>query len=477
MNELGHDHIKTLHGCLDTDKFFRLPDEDRKTLKNQHTITSEFVIGFVFRNQLRKSVPNLLDGFKLFTEKYPQAQAKLLLHTNWSEGWDIPSLAVEKDISPNDILTTHFCRKCLQYQIKPFKGQEKDCPLCGGAKSQSTINVQYGVDEDQLNEIYNLMDVYCHPFTSGGQEIPIQEAKLTELITLATNYSCGTDCCTPESGGLPLDWNEYRESGTQFIKASTDKQSILENLEKVFSLSAEEKNKEGQKSRSFVLENYSIEVIGKQLEEIIDSAPDPTWDFDFTQKLRNPNYELPETQDNFAWLQDIYLNMLNMEVAKGDEGLDHWMGKLNSGMPRQEIWEYFQKVALDFNQEHDPNSKIELSDLIDDDKKKRLALVVPGTIGDVFMCTALLPCLALVYPEYAIYFVTKPEYFDILNNNPHIYKPLSYSSEFDDLLFLEGHGDHEGFFDIAFLPTIGTQKMFNYQHNGEDRIQLSLCTY
>ena len=71
------------------------------------------------------------------------------------------------------------------------------------------------------------MDVYCHPFTSGGQEIPVQEAKLTELITLVTNYSCGEDNCTVESGGLPLEWSEYREPGTQFIKASTKPLSIF----------------------------------------------------------------------------------------------------------------------------------------------------------------------------------------------------------------------------------------------------------
>ena len=78
------------------------------------------------------------------------------------------------------------------------------------------------------------MDVYCHPFTSGGQEIPIQEAKLTELITLVTNYSCGEDNCTPQSGGLPLEWNEYREPGTQFIKASTIPSSISKQLGQKF---------------------------------------------------------------------------------------------------------------------------------------------------------------------------------------------------------------------------------------------------
>ena len=34
----------------------------------------EFIIGFVFRNQLRKSVPNLLEGYKLFIEKNPKSK-------------------------------------------------------------------------------------------------------------------------------------------------------------------------------------------------------------------------------------------------------------------------------------------------------------------------------------------------------------------------------------------------------------------
>ena len=66
-------------------------------LRNIHGIDSDcFVIGFVFRNQLRKSAPNLLDGFKIFLKENPQSKAKLLLHTNWSEGWDLTRLIKEK---------------------------------------------------------------------------------------------------------------------------------------------------------------------------------------------------------------------------------------------------------------------------------------------------------------------------------------------------------------------------------------------
>ena len=89
------------------------------------------------------------------------------------------------------------------------------------------------------------MDVYCHPFTSGGQEIPIQEAKLTELVTLVTNYSCGEDNCTEDSGSLPLDWEQYREHGTEFIKASTKPESIAEQLKKVYYMSPEERTERG----------------------------------------------------------------------------------------------------------------------------------------------------------------------------------------------------------------------------------------
>ena len=105
FNKIGYDHVKTLRGSLDTSNFYRLPDADRKSLRATHNLSNEYIVGFVFRNQLRKSVPNLLDGFKLFKKSEPRA--KLLLHTHWSEGWDIPRMLEEKNISPTDVLTTY----------------------------------------------------------------------------------------------------------------------------------------------------------------------------------------------------------------------------------------------------------------------------------------------------------------------------------------------------------------------------------
>ena len=116
LNEQGFSHVKNLKGSLDTKDFFRLEDEQRLALRQRFNIDpNTFITGFVFRNQLRKSMPNMLDGFSLFKKKHPESNAKLLLHTHWSEGWDIPRLIKEKEINPHDILTTYFCSKCKYF--------------------------------------------------------------------------------------------------------------------------------------------------------------------------------------------------------------------------------------------------------------------------------------------------------------------------------------------------------------------------
>ena len=481
MNKLGHDHVKTLHGAIDTSNFCRLSDEKKKKLRSKNSINEEFIIGFVFRNQLRKSVPNLLEGFKIFRKQNPECDAKLLLHTYWQEGWDIPRLIKEKGIDSSKVLTTYVCKNCGEYEVRSFdgktkeEGENKKCKFCGSEKGQVTANTKTGVNEVQLNEIYNLMDVYCHPFTSGGQEIPIQEAKLAELVTLVTNYSCGQDCCTEESGGLPLSWTEYREPGTQFIKASTNPENIAYQLRKVFRMSDKKKKKEGEKAREFAIKNYSIESVCLKLEKIIDELPDVTWDFNFSKEKKDPDYAPKEDLSNEDWVIDIYKNILKLEVNEKEEGFKHWMSKLTEGAPRSDVLKYFKQVAGDDNRKNNPTKFEDL--LSKDDHGKRVLISMPQSIGDVYLCTALLKNMKETYPEYNIYFSTKPEYFEILDGNPYIHKVIPYDKGLDNLTAMEGQSEHKGYFEIAFLPFIGTQRMLNYMHNGKDKIQFDICTF
>lgn len=475
LHKLGHKHVKTLRGTVKPDNFFKIPVEDRIRIRKKfHIDTNCFLIGFVFRNQLRKSVPNLLDGFSEFLRNNPESNSKLLLHTHWGEGWDIVRLMKEKSIDTTKVLTTYYCKNCKNYDIKPFNGQENQCPHCQSPKSLNTTNVQGGVSEGQLNEIYNLMDVYCHPFTSGGQEIPIQEAKLTELITLVTNYSCGEDTSTRESGSFPLDWAEYREPGTQFIKASTYPSSISKQLSKVFNMKLNKRSEMGKIGRQFVIDNFSLDVVGAKLEGIIDEMPDCDWDFDFSEKERDPNYEPPEIGSDSDWLKDIYKNILLMDVdPDNDSGHKFWMKQISEGKSRGDILKYFRDVAKKENSSFDKNIKFE--NLLDDEgPENRIAVLMPGSAGDVLWVNSLISNLKSLYPDHNIYFITDPKFYPFIEDHPDIHKLLEYSAELDSLGFLEGAGQHKGYFSIAYFPHIGTQKILNYVHNGKDKNEFNL---
>jgi len=472
LHNLGYKHVKTIHGPLEDSLFFKLSDAHKLQLRKRFSLDPEtFIIGFVFRNQLRKSVPNLLEGYSLFRKSNPSVKSsKLLLHTSYSEGWNINKLAAEYNVKLEDIITTYVCRGCGEYDVRVFNGEEQNCQFCGRQKCQFTTHVGKGVSEKQLNEIYNLMDVYCHPFTSGGQEIPIQEAKLAELITLVTNYSCGEELCEEEAHSLPLDWAEYREHGTEFRKASTLPSSIAKQLAKVFSMEKSKKNEMGKKARTWTLENYSINSIGKKIEKFLDEQETTNYDFEVKAPIiKDPKATIPEQPDDAAWVKSLYKFILKCDVADADQGFQHWMNQIKNGMKRSDIENYFRQVA-----EKDNASQVkpkEFSELLDsDDEGKRLLYCMPESIGDVYLSTSLFESIKETYPEYNLYVATKKENFEILDGNPYVHKVIEYVPQMDNLFWLEGIGGHKGYFQIAFLPHIGTQRMIDYVHNGLDKI-------
>ena len=463
FKESGYEHIKTLRGSLDIDSFYKLDDEARTKLRDFHGVNQDdFIVGFVFRNQLRKSVPNLLDGFKLFKKDKPHA--KLLLHTHWSEGWDIMRLLEEKNIQNTDILTTYFCSSCGAYHVKNFTHEKEKCRECG-QNTSNTTNVSHGVSEDQLNQVYNLMDVYCHPFTSGGQEIPVQEAKLTELITLVTDYSCGEDSCSEESGGLPLSWHEYREPGTQFIKASTDADSINQMLQTVYDMPEKQRTEMGKKSKKWVIDNFSVDVIGKKLESIIDDMPFLDENVDIKNIHYNDLYEMPTGLSNEEFIIDLYKNILNDDVDKKDKGFNVWYSKMMYGQVDQNsLYHHFINVA---KKENLKKPKAFEDVLSKDDQGKRIAIIIPQSATDVLMINSFVSNIKKKHNGCNVYVFTKPEYFDYIEDNPCVFKCLQYTPALDNPLSLEGFGDHEGFFEAAYYPATTTQKVPCYIHNGK----------
>ena len=474
MHRLGHKHVRTMHGAIEDENFFKISATDKDQLRNRHAVPQDaFIIGYVFRNQLRKSVPNLLEGFKIFQQENPSSNAKLLLHTNFDEregGWDINKLAGEYAVSMSDVLATYVCHTCKNYEVKPYQGKGLPCQFCDSKDSQNTCGIQAGINERQLNEVYNLMDVYCHPFTSGGQEFPIQEAKLTELITLVTNYSCGEEMCQEGAYSFPLDWSEYREHHTQFRKASTLPTSIAEKLSEVYKMPHGERERIGGLARAWALENYSLKAVGKKIEEFIDSCPEVDKSIYEDGLNKNPVAVVNGDQQDDDWIRSLYKEILDRKnIPVKDSGFQYWKEELKKGASRGDVEDYFRRVAKEDLLKEDFNNLLNKND-----KGKRVLYAMPEGIADVFSSTSLFKSIKDLYPECNLYVATRPEFFEILDGNPYIYKVIPYVSDMDNLLWLEGNGDHEGYFEVAYIPYVNTQRIFTYQHNGKDKLEYDL---
>lgn len=487
-----YNHVKTVHGVVDPKNFYRLSDDKKEELRKKFKIDQDiFIIGFVFRNQLRKLLPNLFSGYKVWKDKNPSIKSALLLHTNSDGGWNIKELAQQNGIPEEEVLITYLCRNCKNYTIKPFIGEEKPCEVCKLSNSMFTTQPNSGVTEIQLNEIYNCMDTLFLVFNSGGMEIPIFEGKLCELVVGVSNYSCGEEACVPEAKSLPLDWVPYREITSGYIKATVLKESIAEQLDKVYNMPIEEKRDWGKKARQWVIDNYSIDVIGPIFERFIDESPlvweDENVEGELLKKkaqeankkilysFKDPNAVIDNILDDTLWLKSLYAKILNMTDIKDDDtGLKSWINGLAGGQKREDIEKYFRNEASKENSKIQPEQTT-LEDLLDkDDDGRRMLFVIPESIGDVFICTSIFRSLKEQYPKYNLYVSTKQEYHGILLNNPYVHKVLPYTPAFDNQLMLEGQGNTKGSFVISFHPYFATQRNLAYLNNGLTNIALDL---
>lgn len=218
----------------------------------------------------------------------------------------------------------------------------------------------------------------------------------------------------------------------------------------------------GKKSRKYVIDNYSLDVIGKKLEEIIDNMPDVDYDFDFKKTLRDPNYNPPNIESDVEWLIDIYKNILKVELDASDEGHQHWMKVLSNGGTREGVLDYFRNVALKENGNIQSEEKVEFGDLIKNNGNKKALFLLKESAEDIFLCTSLLESFKKSNPDYDIFFSCDPQYHNIVQSNPNIYKVLEYDPQMENELVMIGCGKSDPYFDYYCNLGILTQRVPNY---------------
>lgn len=479
FHEKGLNHVDSIPGAIDPNYFFKISYNEKVELREKFNIPrGSFICGFVFRNQLRKEVGPLIEGYGLWKKKNPAIKNTFLLfHTHFSEpqGWDIHRFCDTYNVNKSEILTTYICRNCQEIDVKQFTGQDLDCRFCGvkgSAPVQNnpagsgliTCNISLGCTESQLNLVYNLMDCYAHPMNAGGLEIPIIESLYCEIPTATVAYSSG-ETFTKNNFVYSIDFAKTIQLGTQFDRAAPYPSSIAKFLEKIYYTPHKKRQEIGRKSREWALSKFSPEVVGKQWENLIDSIPAHNYDFNFQEELKNPDFPMPDIENDEEWVTSLYQNILKCQPD--EEGKKNWTSGLKNGQSRQQIYDFFVDLARKENgSKNQANQQITLEQIFPRiENKKNVLLVLPQSLGDHIILLSLLPNIFKKYPPefHTIYLAAEPKFFEVYESTDNI-KLIPFNPIFRQEMIMSGAGgqgavDH--FIDVASSSQIHLNYLTN----------------
>ena len=61
-----------------------------------------------------------------------------------------------------------------------------------------------------------------------------------------------------------------------------------------------------------------------------------------------------------------------------------------------------------------------------------------------------------------------------MHGNPYIHKVVPYDPVMDNFIWSEGQGTYEGLFNFVLMPKVNTDKVPNFIHGNEHKIEYDL---
>jgi len=330
------------------------------------------IFGTVMRNQKRKLYPDLFDAYARLRSKWVTPQrlnaikkkmarkeklseqeikvmrihhSALFCHTSWPDlGWNIPALVQRFGIQRHTLFT-YKCDACNYVYVHWFspstpKGATQ-CRKCG-KMSAHMPGTHSGVSEDDLIELFNLIDIYIQPAICEGWGLPIMESKACGIAGLYQNYSAMEDH-VENGGGLPIKIGRlYHEAETEAVRSLPDIQDMVDKME-MLAFDKKKRNKLAKQARACALRMHSWDITGEKIEYIMNELQLPdretTWDRPpvFEQMtVEKPNPQFSDEQ----FINWCYQNILGREPEK--KGFDDWMASLSKGSPRENVEAFFR---------------------------------------------------------------------------------------------------------------------------------------
>lgn len=393
---------------IDHREFYPMQDEKRFELRRSLGIDDDtLVFGFVFKNQLRKLVLSLLEGFSLFKRKYPHVKTKLLLYTDFdAQSWRIAEGIQEFGLKNEDVLSCYLCRDCKHFSVEPHRRglpNEHECPRCHSQGFYQPNGHDHGISEDEMNNIYNLFDGYFHPHTSGGFEMPILEAIYAGVPVATTGYSSGE--MYTESGFVEnIEFTTYREVNSNFIKAHALPESIAEKMEKFYVMGKDGRKDYAKRARNWALKNFDVIKHCEWFADYIDKLPAPDYS-SYTGKI-NLQFGLPVVENDEEFVEKLHEGIWGKKITLGEkQELLKFLNQRHEKHPRIATYEVVLNAAQRFLKSQEiptPESFIKKSD------KKKLVYLLHGKEKEAIAILPVLFSLKHEYKDWDIYVSAEP---------------------------------------------------------------------
>ena len=371
---------------------------DKKAIREKYCLNPDIpIIGTVQRNQSRKQILDLIDGFALMKKRFkgvPEVdKAVLLLHTSWPDNafsFDYPRHIMRlqtMDFLPysfkgikDNVLQTMMCHSCgkkfvtfaVNLHGKPIQQVGsgaailQPCMWCG-QNTATCPTTGGGFEREELAEIYNLMDIYVQASIAEGDGMPVNEAKACGVPTLVTDYSATAEKgrfpkeyihlkernVSPEDytvnlGGDVLEVSSYRhEPETGCFRAFTSPESICNQLHE-YLINHTLRQQKSLDARKCAEENYDWDKLAKQWEFVLDNIipkdRSKTWESPIELLPTVVVKEVPPNLTDEQYVEFLYINILSYPRID-PEGAKMWITYLKQGVSRDTIMQQFINIG------------------------------------------------------------------------------------------------------------------------------------
>jgi len=246
-------NVKIIPHGVDINKY--KPLEDREQLRTRFGINNKFVLGFVGRNQVRKMIAYMMRGFANFAKG--KDDVVLLLHTDnmppggEGRGWAIDGLVYKYEKETG---------QCL------FESEKVRL-----TETNMDVLTRQGIQPENLNDIYNLMNMLVYATGGEGFGLPAIECQSAGVPILMSDNSTGPELAGKSGELIDMLRDKYGRIvgiiGTNGVENLVpDDRHITLLLEKYYAdwKGDKETLKEmSKKSREFAL-TYDWDIIAKQ---------------------------------------------------------------------------------------------------------------------------------------------------------------------------------------------------------------------